>query len=160
MKKFNLRQLTLAGVIAGLYAAITWAFGTLSYGPVQVRPAEALTVLPLLFIEAVPGLFVGCILANLISLYGIYDIILGSLITLAAAILTRLFKKIYLGVIPPIILNAVFLPFIFMLSGDEMLYWTNFTSILITQTIWVIAFGIPFYFSAKKLKPTLYKNLE
>ncbi|MCL1900850.1 MAG: QueT transporter family protein [Firmicutes bacterium] len=158
MKNFNLRRLTLAGAVAGLYAALTWAFGGLAYGPVQIRPAEALTVLPLLFIETIPGLFVGCMLANIISLYGVYDIILGSLITLIAAILTKLSKKIYFGILPPIILNAAFLPFIFMLGGDEILYWVNFATIFATQSIWVVALGIPLYYSSKRLKPLLYKD--
>jgi len=160
MKKFHLRQLTLAGAVASLYATLTWAFGGLAYGPIQIRPSEALTVLPLLFVEAIPGLYAGCMLANIISLYGIYDIIFGSLITLAAAILTKLLKKLPFGIIPPIILNAVFLPFIFMLGGDETLYWINFLSILITQSIWVIALGVPLYFSAKRLKPLIYKDLK
>lgn len=162
MKKFRLRNLALSGVFAALYAGITLAFGQLSYwnGLFQVRPAEALTVLPLLFVESIPGLYVGCLLGNILSSFGIYDILLGSLITLIAAVLTRLSKKIYFGVIPPIILNAALLPLVFMLAGGPVLYFEQFLSILITQTIWVAGLGIPLYFSAKKLKPILYKNFE
>lgn len=162
MKNFKLRNLALAGTIAALYAAITFAFGSLSYwnGFFQIRPAEALTVLPLLFVEAVPGLFIGCMLANIFSMFGILDVILGSLITLIAAILTRLCKKIHLGIIPPIILNAALLPLVFMLAGEQIVYFEIFLSILVTQTIWVAALGIPLYYSAKKLKPMLYKNFE
>lgn len=162
MKNFKLRNLVLAGMIAALYAGITFAFGELSYwgGLFQIRPAEALTVLPLLFAEAIPGLFVGCMLANIISQFGIFDIILGSLITLIAAILTKYSKKIGFGIIPPIILNALLLPLIFMLAGGTDAYLVVFVSILITQTIWVAGLGIPLYFSAKKLKPYIYKNFE
>ena len=162
MKNFKLRNLVLAGCLAALYAAITFAFGSLSYwnGLFQIRPAEALTVLPLLFVEAIPGLFVGCMLANILSMFGIVDILLGSLITLIAAVITKFSKKIYFGILPPIILNALLLPLIFMLAGEQVLYFEIFLSILITQTIWVAGLGIPLYFSAKKLKPLIYKNFE
>ena len=162
MKKFKLYNLVLSGMIAALYAGITYAFGSLSYwnGLFQIRPAEALTILPLLFIEAVPGLFIGCMLANIMSTFGIMDIVLGSLITLVAAILTRLLKKVQLGVIPPIILNAALLPLVFMLAGESILYWEMFISLFLTQSIWIIGLGIPLFYSVKKLKPMLYKNFE
>lgn len=162
MKKFKLKNLALSGMIAALYVALTLPFGGLAYGNVgfEIRPSEALTVLPLLFPEAIPGLFVGCFIANIPSAFGPADMILGSIISLIAAILTRFSKKIYLGIWPPIILNAALLPLIFMLAGGEILYLEVFISILITQTIWVAGLGIPLYFSAKRLKPMLYKNMN
>ena len=77
-----------AALIAALYAALTLALYPISYGPVQFRVSEALTLLPVFMPEAIPGLFVGCLLANLIGSATIWDIVFGSLATLIAAVLT------------------------------------------------------------------------
>ena len=97
-KKFQFTTLMIsrAALIAALYAVLTWCLGAFAYGPFQIRPAEGLVVLAVFYIEAVPGLYVGCMLANIMSGWGVYDIFLGSLATLAAAGLSfgagRLFK--------------------------------------------------------------------
>ena len=107
--KINTRFLTRAAAIAALYAVLTYLAGlmSLAYGPVQFRFSEALTVLPFLFPEAVPGLFVGCIVSNLISPYGLLDLVVGSLATLIAAIWTAKCGKRYLAPLPPVVCNAV-----------------------------------------------------
>ena len=90
MRKFDTRQITLAAAVAALYALLTY-FGSifgLTYGPVQFRFAEALCVLPFLFPTAAPGLFVGCLIANLLSPYGLVDVVCGSAATLIAALIT------------------------------------------------------------------------
>lgn len=75
---FTTKRLCRAGVIAGLYVALTYAFGAISYqGILQIRPAEALTILPLFFPEAVPALWIGCMLANLGSPFIAFDVPLG-----------------------------------------------------------------------------------
>ena len=97
MKKFPAKAICRAGAIAALYAVLTIYLGNIAYGPLQIRPAEALTLLPLLYLESVPALFVGCLIANLLSPYEAADIVVGSLLTLIAACLTyvmpRFFKK-------------------------------------------------------------------
>lgn len=94
--------------IAGLYAALTVYLQPISYGPVQVRISEALTILPIFFIEAIPGLFLGCVIANIFSPFGVYDIVFGSLLTLFAAFLTyRLRRKTVLAFMSPVIINAL-----------------------------------------------------
>jgi uncharacterized membrane protein len=111
MKKFSqvsVRDLTIAAVIAALYAALTVAFAPISYGAVQFRIAEALTLLPVLFPQAIPGLAVGCLVSNLIGGYGIWDVVFGTLATLTAAALTRrLRKNVWIAAIPPVLVNAV-----------------------------------------------------
>ena len=111
MKKFSqftLRDLMIAAVIAALYAALTVVFAPISYGAVQFRISEALTLLPILFPQAIPGLTVGCLVSNLIGGYGVWDVVFGSLATLIAAILTyRLRKRMWLAVLPPVVVNAV-----------------------------------------------------
>lgn len=77
-----------AAVIAALYAALTLALYPISFGAVQFRVSEALTLLPVLMPEAIPGLFVGCLLANLIGSATVWDVVFGSLATLIAAFMT------------------------------------------------------------------------
>jgi uncharacterized membrane protein len=111
-----------------------------------------LTLLPVLMPEAIPGLAIGCFVANLLSSYGVYDMIFGTLATLIAAVLTRfLRKKIVIAAIPPILLNALIVPVIFVLNGDSpAAYFTNFLSILLTQAVIIYAVGIPLTLGLKK----------
>ena len=89
MGKMNLKKLSVAGLIAALYAVISLVFLPYSFGIYQVRVAEALTVLPFLTAAAIPGLFVGCLLANIFGGMGWLDIVFGPLLTLLAAFGTR-----------------------------------------------------------------------
>ncbi len=107
------RYLTRAGIIAAIYVVLVLIeapLGPIAYGPIQVRLSEGLALLPLVEAAAIPGVFVGCLLANLmlsfISPLGLIDIIGGSLVTLLAAYLTSKMKNKYLGMLPPVILNA------------------------------------------------------
>lgn len=113
MRKFSTKDLTLAAMIAALYAVMGY-FGNIfgwTFGPIQFRFAEALTVLPFLFPAAVPGLFVGCLIVNLLSPYGILDIVVGSAATLIAAIWTSKLKNKWLAPLPPVICNTVLVGF-------------------------------------------------
>lgn len=95
-----------AGLIAAIYVVLTVVMGETSYGPIQFRISEAMTILPFFEPAAIPGLFVGCFFANIFSGFGFVDIFFGSLITLLAAYLTYKMPNKYLAVLPPIILNA------------------------------------------------------
>ena len=113
-------MLARAGAISALYVAMTFACFPVASGIIQFRLSEMLTLLPLFYVEAIPALFVGCMLSNLISGCAVWDIIIGSAITLLAAALTRLVGKIFkkafwhiaLGGFFPVILNALFLPLV------------------------------------------------
>ena len=112
MRKFTVRDLTFAALVAALYA-VMGCFGdilSLTFGPVQFRFAEALTVLPFAFPAAAPGLAVGCLITNLLSPYGPADVIFGTLATAIAAWLTVKMPRWYLAALPPILVNAVILP--------------------------------------------------
>jgi uncharacterized membrane protein len=113
MRKFSTRDLTLAAMVAALYAVMSFygnIFG-LTFGAIQFRFAEALTVLPFLFPCTVPGLFVGCLITNLLSPYGLLDIVVGSAATLIAAIWTSKVKNKWLAPLPPVICNTVLVGF-------------------------------------------------
>lgn len=107
--KFTPRQLATAGIIAALYTVLSLfanVFG-IAYGPIQCRFSEALTVLPFFLPEAIPGLFIGCLVTNLMSTVGPLDIVFGSLATLLAALWTRRMPNKWLAPLPPVLCNAV-----------------------------------------------------
>ena len=106
-------RLAVSAVIAATYAALTIALAPISYGPIQFRISEALTVLPFFLPFTVWALWAGCILANLFT-GSIIDIVFGSLATLFAALLTAFFgkrgntvKNRLLGCLMPVVFNAV-----------------------------------------------------
>ncbi|MBQ8304616.1 MAG: QueT transporter family protein [Blautia sp.] len=114
MKNKSTLFLVEAAAIAAIYVVITLAFAPLSYGEVQVRFSEALTILPFFTPAAVPGLFVGCLLANIIGGAILPDIIFGSIATLLGAIFTYLLrnKSRFLAPVPPIVSNAIIVPLV------------------------------------------------
>lgn len=159
-RKTGTKALCRAAIIGALYAALTMAFGALAYGPFQIRPAEALCVLPLFYGEAVPGLYVGCLIANILSGYGVYDILLGSLATLLASVCTyivgRIFKnkplRIVVGGLFPVLLNSFIVPAIWLLAGSaEETYVLSAAFMLLTESVWIYALGTPLYIGIDRL---------
>ncbi len=105
----TVRSIALGGLIAALYTALTVLLAPISYGPLQVRVAEALTVLPFLTPVAIPGLYIGALLANIFGGFGPWDIFGGSFLTLVAGYWTYLLRKTrkpWLAPLPPILVNA------------------------------------------------------
>lgn len=161
------KRLCRAGVIAALYVALTYAFMPFAFGPFQIRPAEALCILPLFFPESIPALFIGCMLSNIASPYAVYDVTIGGAATLLAALGTfgigKLFKKdwvkILLGGLFPVLINAFVIPLVivFFCGGGEgytsafVAYLAYVGSLFLTETVWVYALGTPLYFGVKRL---------
>ena len=144
--------LVRAGLISALYVVLSLITFPIASGAIQFRISEALTLLPLFFIEAVPALFVGCLLSNFITGCMVFDVLFGSLITLVASVLTYLTGRIIkntklslvIGGIFPVILNALFLPLIWLLAGVmEYAYWVQVGFLLISQALSVYLLGIP-----------------
>ncbi len=118
-KKNTIKYLTAAAVIAAMYCALTLLLPFMTFGPVQCRLSEALTILPVFTPAAVPGLIVGCLISNVVGLSlganvaGAWDILLGTLATALAAVMTRGLRHIrvknlpLLATLPPVILNGV-----------------------------------------------------
>lgn len=151
------RYITRSALIAAIYVVLTIMLPALSYGPVQFRLSEILTLLPIFMIEAIPGLAIGCFVANMLSAYGVYDMIFGTMATLIAAILTYLLrKKILLAGIPPVLINALIIPLIFIMSASEAAaagYLFNVLTIFISQAIIIYALGIPLTLGIKRALP-------
>lgn len=114
MKNKEVLFLVQAAMIAAIYVVLTFVFQPFSFGEIQVRIAEALTILPVFTPAAIPGLFVGCLIGNITGGGVLPDIILGSLATLIGAIFTYLLRNQskYLAPLPPIISNTVIVPFV------------------------------------------------
>ncbi len=129
--------ITQAGIIAALYAAVTIILAPLSYGPIQVRVSEALTVLPFITPAAIPGLFLGCVVANVYGGLGMYDIMGGSFCTLLASFFTFLLsrtKRPILAPLPPVVINAfgvsLYLHFLFGLPYLITVFYIGMGQIL------------------------------
>ncbi len=159
MQKY-INKIVRAGLISALYVCLSLITFPISSGTAQVRVAEAFTLLPLVFLEAVPALAVGCLITNLITGCAFPDIILGSLITFLAALLTncvgKMIKhtalKIIVGGIFPVILNAFLLPLIWLwvYGAGEYLYIIQVCLLLAGQSLSVYAVGTPLYLAIKK----------
>lgn len=151
--------LARAAVIATIYTLITYMFKPISYGMIQVRVSEALTLLPLVESSAIPGLFIGCLLANILGSMGLWDIYLGSLITLIAACITAKMPGPILGAIPPIILNAFGVSY-YLSKILGVSYWTAVLYVGLGEFISVAGLGIPLFYLIQRtsLKDFLKKE--
>lgn len=148
-------------VEAALYFVLTFFMQPIAFSPVlQFRVGEALTLLPIIFPEAVVGVSLGCLLANVFSPYAWYDIVFGTLATVIAAICTyfigRLLKnknmiwRALAGSIPPILVNAAILPLMWLLAMGDAAYWFNFAMLTVTQAGAVICIGVPLVLALSK----------
>ena len=127
MKNNQTRKIANAGLIAALYVVLTYVAASvgLASGVIQVRISEALTILPVFTAAAVPGLTVGCVLANLLTGCAAWDVVFGSLATLIGAVGTRMMRKTpQLAWIPPVVANVAIVPIVLMkVYGAEDAWW-------------------------------------
>ena len=114
MKNQNTAFLTQAAMIAAVYVVLTYVFAPFSFGEVQIRIAEALTILPAFTPAAIPGLFIGCFIGNILGGAILPDIILGSAATLIGAFFTYQLRdrNRFLAPLPPILANTIVVPFV------------------------------------------------
>ena len=149
------------GMIAALYVALTFVasrFG-LASGAIQVRLSEALTILPVFTSAAIPGLTVGCVLANLLTGCAAWDVVFGSLATLIGAVGTRMLKKRpFLAWIPPVVSNMVIVPIVLMkVYGLEDAWWYLALTVGAGEVISCGLLGMLLYRYAGRI-PTLKEN--
>ncbi|MCL2530770.1 MAG: QueT transporter family protein [Oscillospiraceae bacterium] len=154
-----------AAIIAALYAAVTLALGAtpihwISYGPVQFRIAEALTMLAALTPAAIPGLTIGTFFANLASPYGWMDWVFGTLASFLAATCSWQLRKIefkrlpWLSGLPPVLFNALVVPIIIITAAG--LEWSIFplfaAQVALGQFVVVYALGMPLLAALRKTR--------
>ena len=154
MKKNTTQKVAFGGVIAALYVVLTMiaaAMG-LASGAIQVRLSEALTILPVFTAAAVPGLTVGCVLANLITGCAAWDVVFGSLATLLGAAGTRLLKnKPLLAWIPPVVSNMAIVPIVLMkVYGVPDAWWYLALTVGAGEVIACGVLGMLLYHALKK----------
>lgn len=153
--------LAQAGVIAALYIALTVVFAPFSFGEIQVRIAEALTILPAFTAAAIPGLYVGCLLGNILGGAVLPDVIFGSLATLLGALGTRVLRNAhpFLAPVPPIVANVLIVPWVlkYAYAVDLPIPFMMF-SVGVGEVISCGVLGMIFYFALKKRKDTVFKD--
>lgn len=142
-------RIAICAMIAAMYAVLTIVLGFMSFGGIQFRIAEALTVLPYFSVMAVPGLTIGCLISNLFSPVGLPDVIVGTLATLLASILTRLCakKKLkWLAPLPPIAINAVAIGLLLMFESGSVSFVSfavNAAGVGAGQAVCCYGLGLP-----------------
>ncbi len=170
MKQSTVRKIVFAAMTAALYAALTLGLAPVGFGPIQFRLSEVLCVLPFLFPSAAPGLFIGCLLANIISPYGALDMIFGSAATLLAALCTMLLGRENSGVgrkllacFPPVFFNAVMIGAVIAITGAEngsfgALFAINAFQVGLSEAVVVYGAGFPLLMWLPKTR--LYRSIR
>lgn len=151
------KYLVRIALIAAIYVTINIIFAPISYGPVQVRIAEALAVLPFIDPAAIGGLFLGCILSNIWGGLGIVDVLGGSLCTLIAAILTYRMKKPIFAPLPPVLVNAIGVS-LYLHLLFELPYWLTLIYIGFGQLIACYLIGYPLLLVLLRRKIWIYNH--
>lgn len=154
----SLQIVTRGALIAAMYVVLTVTPGlnAIAFGPVQFRISEMLMALAAFEWAAVPGLWIGCVIANSISQFGILDITLGAGLTLVAALAMRLIGSSWWGLSGfafPVVLNALGVAFIIVTAsppGDEVLFWPTAFSVGAGEAGVMAVLGIPLFVLLKK----------
>jgi len=160
MKNQKVLFIAQAAVIAAIYVVLTIVFLPLSFGEVQVRFAEALTILPYFTPAAIPGLFVGCIIANILGGAILPDIIFGSLATLIGALFSYVLRKNkFLVPLPPILANALVVPFVLYYGyGIDLPIPIMMLTVGIGEIISCGIMGMILLFSLKKYRHIIFRK--
>ncbi|HOQ15782.1 MAG TPA: QueT transporter family protein [Defluviitaleaceae bacterium] len=153
MNKYT-KFLTQAAAIAAIYVVITLTFGFMGFGPVQFRISEALTVLPYFTPAAIPGLFIGCLISNLVG-SSLLDIIFGSLATLIAAILSYKMPKKFLVPLPPVLVNAIVVPIILKITMNAP-FLMSIVTVGLGQVLACYGIGYPLILLLDKNKQKIF----
>ncbi len=136
-KKLGAKTVAQAAMIAAIYVVLTFVFQPISFGSMQCRVSEILTILPVFTPAAIPGLFVGCLLGNIFGGAMLLDIILGSLTTLVAAVGTYMLReRRILAALSPILLNGIvvgsYIPFLY---SPEIPVWLSMIYVAAGQIV-------------------------
>ena len=142
----NIKSISKAAIIAATYVVLTYItniFG-LANNVIQVRISEAITILPVLSVVAIPGVTIGCLISNIITGCTPVDIVFGTVATLIGAVGTYLLRKNrFLAVIPPVLSNTIIIPLVLMYSsGTEFNFWYCAVTVCIGEIISCGFFGL------------------
>lgn len=157
MKQTNTAFLSQAAMIAAIYVVLTYVFAPFSFGEIQVRIAEALTILPVFTPAAIPGLFIECLIGNIIGGAILPDIIFGSIATLLGAFFTYQLcrSRQLLAPLPPILANTLIVPFVLRFGyGVALPIPFMMLTVGIGEILSCGVLGLVLYFALRK-----YKNI-
>ena len=156
MNRNRIRFIVEAALIAAMYAALTILIPGGS-GQIQVRVAEALTILPFFTPAAIPGLFVGCFIANIFVGQGVLDMVLGPLATLIAAFITWKMPKKFLAPLPPVVINAIYVGILlYFVAGLPILVTMGFVAL--GEIIACYVLGYPLLLLLERQKDRIFKK--
>ena len=169
---FNVKTIALNGIIAGLYAAVTIACGSLSYQFMQLRFSELLNLLVFFNPSFTIGVTLGCFLANIFSMYGPIDVVFGTLTTLVACLLmvvySKFIKNLFTSGLIPCLLNAIVVPFTIVLAtmgtNDAMpltveTYFMMFGWVFLGEFVCINLIGYPIFLILSKRYKGFYKSI-
>jgi uncharacterized membrane protein len=164
MQKFSVLFVTQAAVIAAMYVVLTFVSSSmgLASGEIQIRLSEMLVILPAFTPAAIPGLFLGCLLSNLLTGCTVIDIVFGSLATLIAAVLSyqlRNHKYPLLVTVPPVVANMIVVPFILKFSyGVPLPIPVMMATVGIGEVISCMVLGSVLYFALDKRRIIFHQS--
>lgn len=130
---FNVKNLTRLALVAAMYVALTLAIQPLGYGAIQFRVSEVLVLLCFYRKDYSIALILGCLIANLFSPFGLYDIIFGTLATTVAVIPMYYMKNIFLSALLPVVSNGVIVGIELYLCGEPL--WFSMASVALSELI-------------------------
>ena len=150
--------ITHAAMIAAIYVVLTYIFRPISFGEIQVRIAEALTILPYFTPAAIPGVFIGCFIGNFIGGAALWDIIFGSLASLIGCIITyKLRNNKYLAPVGPIASNSIIIPFILRFTyGVPLPIWVMMISVGIGEILSAGVLGMILLFTLSRYQTVIF----
>lgn len=170
-ENFTIRVIAINAMIAALYAVITMICGPLSYEFAQFRISELLNLLVFFNPIYTIGLTLGCLIANLASLFGVYDIVFGTLATLVSCLLiigvSKLFKSLFIAGLIPCLVNAIIVPFTIYLAemngsapiNLDTMYWVMFGWVFLGEFVCIICLGYPLFLTLKKKNSKLMESM-
>ena len=163
MQNKKLLYLAQAAMIAALYVVLTYVFAPISFSEIQVRIAEALTILPVFTSAAIPGLFIGCLLGNIIGGALIPDVVFGSLATLIGAFFTWKLRNAhpFLAPIPPILSNMIIVPFVLKYAYlIDLPIPLMMLTVGIGEVLSCGVLGLFLYYALRSRKAQIFRNPE
>lgn len=165
MRNRKIGYITRGALVSALYVGLTFlcnAIG-LANGPIQLRLSEALCILPFFMPSAVPGLFIGCLIANLVTSAAVWDVIFGSLATLVGAFVASKIKNKWLVPIPTVIANTVVVPVVILFcytakeSWSLQTYFITALGVFTGEVLSAYVLGMILFFALDRHKNSLFK---
>lgn len=160
MKNSKILYMTQAALIAAIYVVLVYIFKPISFSYIQVRIAEALTILPYFTPAAIPGISIGCLLGNLLTGADIFDIVFGTLATIIGAVGSYLLRKQkFLVPIPPILANSLIIPWVLKYAyGMPLSIPFMMLTVGVGEVISCGILGIMLLLVLNKYRTSIFKN--